>query len=53
MGATPEAAEQLATAVTLAELAGVTPDRSVEDLMRKFGKKPLETLRQGLRRKAR
>lgn len=46
MGATPEAAEQLATAVTLAELAGVTPDRSVEDLMRKFGKKPLETLRQ-------
>lgn len=46
MGATPEAAEQLATAVTLAELAGVTPDRSVEDLVRKFGKKPLETLRQ-------
>ena len=45
MGATPEAAEQLATAVTLAELAGVTPDRSVEDLVRKFGKKPLETLR--------
>jgi hypothetical protein len=45
LGATPESAEQLASAVSISEIAGMTADKSVDDVMRMLGADPLQKLR--------
>ena len=45
LGATPESAEQLASAVSISELAGMTADKTIDDVMRVLGAEPLQRLR--------
>ena len=46
LGATPESAAQLASAVNVAELARITPDKSLDDIKRMLGDQPFAKLRQ-------
>ena len=45
LGATPESAEQLASAVSISELAGMTADKTIDDVSRVLGAEPLQRLR--------
>jgi len=45
VGATPEAAAQLASAVSFAELAEINPSKDMKELERMLGVEPLRTLR--------
>lgn len=46
LGATPESATQLASAVNVAELARITPGKSLDDIKRMLGDQPFTKLRE-------